>query len=177
MPLPDVTGRAYGPAAVSIDASAVASFVAATGDEAARWQEHAPPSIAGAVLFGVAPLFLSDGDVAGAARTLIHTEQVFRWLRPLAVGEVLEVSGRVTGVRARRSLNLVGFEMSASGPTGGAIRRDRLLQSLWIEGPRFVGRDLYQMLLTDAGDTNGLVDRGVRLGRCVHAQLRLTDHS
>lgn len=113
MTLAEATGRRYGPVPVSIAAPSVASFVTATGDDPARWTEYAPPSFAAAALFAVAPTFLSDDDVVATTRSLIHTDQSFTWHRPLEVGEVLEVEGRVTGVRARRSLNLVTFDVTA----------------------------------------------------------------
>ena len=113
MTLAEAAGRRYGPVPVSVAAPSVASFVAATGDDPERWADHAPPSLAAAVLFAVAPSFLSDTDVVASTRSLIHTEQSFTWHRPLAVGEIIEVEGRVVDVRARRSLNLVKFEVTA----------------------------------------------------------------
>ncbi len=113
MTLAEVAGRRYGPVSLLIAAPSVASFVAATGDDPHRWADHAPPSYAAAALFTVAPAFLSDGDAAGVTRSLIHTEQSFTWHRPLEVGETIDVEGRVAEVRARRSLNLVTFEVTA----------------------------------------------------------------
>jgi acyl dehydratase len=112
MTLAEATGRTYGPATLLVEPSAVAAFVAATGDDPIRWAEHAPPSYAAAALFAVAPSFLDD-PVAGGIRSLIHTEQTFRWSRPLEIGEALAVDGRVADVRTRRSLHLVTFEMTA----------------------------------------------------------------
>jgi len=118
MPLAEISGRRYGPVAVPIVGSSVSSFVAATGDDPDRWARHVPPSYAAAALFAVAPAFLADPDVAPETRSLIHTEQVFSWHRPLAIGETVEVEGRISGVRARRSLNLVTFELTATGEAG-----------------------------------------------------------
>lgn len=113
MTLAEAAGRRYGPVPFRIEPSGVAAFVEATGDDPVRWADHAPPSYAAAALFAVAPSFLGDRAVAGETRSLIHTEQSFRWLRPLEVGETVEVSGVVGAVRARRSLNLVTFEVGA----------------------------------------------------------------
>lgn len=114
----DIEGRSYGPAPVDAGFDGVARFVAATGDHPERWTDHAPPAFASAALFAVAPRFLADPDVASHTRSLIHSEQVFRWHRPLTVGERLEVIGRVAGVRTRRSLTLVtfGFEAGNTEP-------------------------------------------------------------
>ena len=103
MTLAEVAGRRYGPVPVPISDSSVAAFVAATGDDASRWSDHAPPAYAAALLFAVAPAFLEDPDVAPATRSLIHTEQTFTWHRALEVGETVDVTGTVAGVRARRS--------------------------------------------------------------------------
>ncbi len=113
MTLAEATGHRYGPVPFPVDPSAVAAFVAATGDDPSRWGAHAPPSYAAAALFAVAPSFLRDPMVVGETRSLIHIEQSFRWLRPLEVGETLEVEGVVAGVRARGPLNLVTFDLAA----------------------------------------------------------------
>jgi len=113
MSLAEATGRHYGPVPISIAAPLVASFVAATGDDPNRWVEHAPPSFAAAALFAVAPSFLNDPGIAAETRSLIHTEQSFTWHRPLEIGDTIEVEGHVAEVRARRSLNLVTFELHA----------------------------------------------------------------
>ena len=118
MPLVEVSGRRYGPVAVPITGSSVSSFVAATGDDPDRWNRHAPPSYAAAALFAVAPAFLGDPDVVPETRSLIHTEQAFSWHRAPAIGETVAVEGRVSGVRARRSLNLVTFDLTATGEAG-----------------------------------------------------------
>ena len=92
MTLAEVAGRRYGPVPFLAEPSAVAAFVAAIGDDADRWAEHAPPSFAAAALFAVAPSFLGDPEVVAETRSLIHTEQSFRWLRPLELGETVEVA-------------------------------------------------------------------------------------
>jgi acyl dehydratase len=118
MALPDLTGRLLGPVGIQASPDTVEAFIAATGDDRDRWRAHVPPSFAARALFAVAPHFLEDAEVAPFTRSLIHTEQAFAWHRPLAMGEDLEVTGRVTGVRARGRLNLVGFAVAASGPGG-----------------------------------------------------------
>jgi len=118
MTLEHLAGRAYGPVSYDVSRVAVADFVAATGDDRDRWSETAPPSLAGAVLFAVAPVFLADPDVVPFTRSVVHIDQRFRWHRPLAVGEVLEAAGTVAGVRSRGAAHFVTFEVGAGGPEG-----------------------------------------------------------
>ncbi len=121
--LDDLVGKTFGPFAVRIDAGAVADFAAVTGDDPQRWTDTAPPMFANAVLFSAAPAFLTDAAVAPFTKSLIHTEQTYVWQRQLAVGEVLEVSGAVEGVRVRGPLNLVSFSLHAGSDSGR-----------WLEG-------------------------------------------
>lgn len=113
-----VTGRSYGPAVGIVGPDRVARYVAATGDDPANWTEHAPPSMAGALLFEVAPLFLADADVAPFTTTVIHADQVFRWNAPLPVGSPYTVTGVVERVRERAATFWVSF--TASVEVGGA---------------------------------------------------------
>lgn len=116
-------GRAYGPIPISATARAVADFVAATGDDPARWVGHAPPAFAAAALFAVAPEFLDAAGSTGEIRSLLHSEQTYRWHRALEIGETVEVGGRVASVRERGPLRLVAFEVEGAGP-----------ERLWFEG-------------------------------------------
>jgi acyl dehydratase len=118
-----LAGFAVGPAAFAADAGLVAEFAAVSGDDPDRWREWAPPGLAAAALFAVAPAFLEDSRVSSYRRSLLHAEQAFTWKRPLAVGEVLEVRGRVGTVRSRGPLYLASFEVIAAG--GGGT---------WLEG-------------------------------------------
>jgi len=113
-----LAGHVVGPAAFSVEAGAVAEFAEASGDDPGRWRHCAPPAFAAAALFAVAPAFLEDPRVIPYCRSLLHGEQTFTWRRHLAVGEVLEVRGRVGTVRSRGSLHLVSFEVAASGAAG-----------------------------------------------------------
>jgi len=123
MTLDALVGRVVGPAAFCVEAGQVADFVRATGDDAGRWRGFAPPGFAAAALFAVAPALLADPEVGRYGRSLLHAEQAFTWRRALAVGEVLEVRGRVAAVRARGTLHIVSFEVETDGPEG-----------TWMEG-------------------------------------------
>lgn len=109
MNLGDLEGTTYGPVPWRVAVDAVADFVEITGDDPARWAEHAPPGFAAAALFAVAP------DLLGLLyeHSVIHGEQTFSWLGPLEIGALVDVSGTVTRVRERGGVYFITFEMSA----------------------------------------------------------------
>ena len=113
MSLDELTGRRYGPIQVQIHAGQVGAFVEATGDDPDRWRSVAPPSFAGALLFAVAPAFLSDPIVVRDARLILHGEQSFTWHRPLQLDRPLLVTGSVERVRYRGGAEFITFSMEA----------------------------------------------------------------
>jgi len=113
-----VIGRGYGPFNLRLSAAKVSEYVSATGDEAGRWAEFAPPSYAGALLFMAAPAFFVDDDVAPFTRLLIHGEQQFEWLAPLQIGAVISIGGRVERIRSRGGVHFATFAMSVEDSGG-----------------------------------------------------------
>lgn len=118
MSLEEVVGARYGPYAVGISAEKVAEYVAATGDAADRWERHAPPGYAGALLFVVAPHFLDDPRVTPFTGVLVHVDQEFTWHGPLPVGERTMVTGRVDRVRKRSDSYFVTFSAAVDDGEG-----------------------------------------------------------
>ncbi len=102
----------YGPVRYRTCREKVAEYVHATGDDPVRWIDHAPPSIAGALLFTVTPLLLNDERIADVTRSVIHGDQTFVWHGPFPVETDLEVSGRLTKARERSGVVFAGFDMS-----------------------------------------------------------------
>ena len=109
MSLEEVIGATYGPYALAISAEKVAEYVEATGDHADRWQQHAPPSFAGALLFVAAPHFLADPRVRPFTGVLVHVDQDFVWHAPLSIGTAIVVTGKVDKVRERGGAYFVTF--------------------------------------------------------------------
>lgn len=110
--LADVEGRTYGPFPFSVTRERIAAFVAASRDDANRWQDVAPPGFAAATLFLPAPAFFADPDVAPWAGSVIHADQAFTWHAPWSIADDYTVTGRVGRVRDRRGVAFVGFTMS-----------------------------------------------------------------
>ncbi|NNF69140.1 MAG: hypothetical protein HKN01_05160, partial [Acidimicrobiia bacterium] len=112
--LMDIVGRGYGPVSGLVAPGRVAAYVAATGDDADRWRDQAPPSLAGALLFEVAPMFLADPDVVPHTTTVVHADQTFSWHRPIPIGAAYEVEGSVARVRERSGTFWVTFESTVT---------------------------------------------------------------
>lgn len=118
MSLEEVVGASYGPYGVGISAEKVAEFVSATGDSADRWERHAPPGFAAALLFVVAPRFLEDPRVRPFTGVLVHVDQTFTWHAPLTIGASLAVSGHVDRVRSRGGSYFVTFSAAVDTDDG-----------------------------------------------------------
>ena len=116
--LADLIGNTYGPFPIPVTGDRVAAFAAATGDDPSLWSGIAPAMLANVALFAAAPAFLHDEAVVPFTRSLIHSEQSFAWLRPLEIGETLQVSGTVEAARSRGALNLVTFSLTAGSDRG-----------------------------------------------------------
>ena len=121
MSLEDLVGTTYGPFSARISAEQVAAYVAVTGDDQARWVEHAPPSYAGALLFVVAPSFLNDAPVRRYTKLLVHVEQTFAWHRPLEVEEKVTADGVLARVRTRGGVSFATFRSTVRSAEGVVI--------------------------------------------------------
>ena len=121
MALEHLKGTTYGPRRVTISSAKVSEYVAATGDDPDRWVGAAPPSYAGALLFAIAPEFLTSEAVAGHTAVLIHADQVFEWHAPIGVGDVVAIAGRVGRVRERAGVDFVSFEATVQTEAGATV--------------------------------------------------------
>lgn len=118
MSLADLAGMVIGPEPMRVSAERVASYVEVTGDQRGRWGKYAPPSMAGAALFAVAPNLLSHPAVMAEGGAAVHGEQVFSWRSPLRSEETWSVSGEVRRVRHRRGVWFVDFAQSVADRHG-----------------------------------------------------------
>jgi len=114
--LDDLIGTSYGPFPLAVTSDRVAGFSSAIGESG--FVGSVSPMFANVALFAAAPALLEDEVVNPFTRSLIHSEQSFSWLRPLAVGEEIEVVGTVQAVRARGPLHLVTFSLEAGSDQG-----------------------------------------------------------
>lgn len=114
MSFEDYVGRSYGPVAYSTSQAVCDRYVAATGDDPDRWTEAAPSSLAGAMLFAVAPMLLGDPDLGAITTSVIHGEQTFRWAQPIPLDARLTLEGEITRLRERGGVFFVGFDVRVS---------------------------------------------------------------
>jgi len=110
----DLEGQAIGPVDVAVTADRVAFYVDATGDDAARWIDLAPPGFGSVLLFAAADEFLYDRRVLPFTRTLLHLDQSFTYIDAIRAGSTLTVSGTVARVRERAGSYFVTFTAVAS---------------------------------------------------------------
>ncbi len=96
-------------------AEKVSEFLDSTGDDPSRWEEFAPPGMAAALLFVVAPELLSNPVLEGA---VIHGDQSFFWHRSLTIERDLAVTGRVERVRSRGDVAFLTFSLEAADSDG-----------------------------------------------------------
>jgi len=110
----DLVGHKVGPVEVAITADRVALYVDTTGADPVEWQDEAPPGFASVLLFAVADEFLYHPDVIAYTATLLHLDQSFTYLAPMAVGSIAHVEGEIVRVRERSGSYFVTFDANAS---------------------------------------------------------------
>lgn len=117
----DLEGMVLGPQPLHVSRQRVAFYVDATGDQSGRWGECAPPAMAGAALFAVAPSLLSHPAVQAEGGAAVHGEQIFSWKAPLRADATWSVSGEVKRVRHRRGVWFVDFAQEVADGEGGIM--------------------------------------------------------
>lgn len=112
--LDEVVGTVYGPLRYRTCVEKVSEFVDATGDDPGRWVNSAPPALAGALLFVVAPALLADPRLADFTGAVIHGDQSFAWHAPIPLETDLAVSGSLTKARERGGVLFTGFDVEVT---------------------------------------------------------------
>jgi acyl dehydratase len=122
--LSGIEGSEYGPFHLRSTVEKIEEFVVATGDDPGRWEFEAPPGFLSVALFKAAPHFFDDPVVAPHAATLVHVDQTFEWLAPIAQESDLWVSGRVASLRRRGEMAFVTFGLEVAGAQGPVALAD-----------------------------------------------------
>lgn len=119
MSIEDLEGTTYGPYPYRTDPEKVREYGEITGGQVGP--DHAPPSLAGALLFCVAPHLLADDRAGEATRSVIHGDQSFTWHRPIPMGTELAVSGTVSRVRERGGVLFTNFDLEVAASASRVV--------------------------------------------------------
>lgn len=121
MTVADLEGMVIGPKPLRITRERVMSYVEITGDDPQRWGRFAPPSLASAALFAVAPELLAHPAVMAEGGAAVHGEQTFFWKAPLRLEETWAVRGEVKRARYRRGVWFVDFALTVADSEGAVL--------------------------------------------------------
>lgn len=113
----DLQDVVLGPVEVSLDRDRVKFYADTIGSDPNEWAAEAPPGFGSVLLFAVADLFLQHPKVIPFTATLLHVDQTFTYLAPMAVGSTISMQGTITRVRERGGSYFVTFE--AEGTSDG----------------------------------------------------------
>ena len=126
-PSKEMIGRVLSTGSATVDAEHVASFAAALGDTNPEYETVAPPTYPIAfmtqAMSGGMNTFLELGL---NFMTLVHGEQEFEFVRPVKVGETLELTGRIADIyektnSAGATLDFVVMETEGKDTAGKPV--------------------------------------------------------
>ena len=155
--LGDLEGQSFGPYPLRICLEKVKEFTEATGTDAERWVEAAPPAFLSLALFVVAPELLDR--LSG--HTVIHGDQSYSWNGPLGMERDVSVTGTVSRVRERADTHFVTFDLQVTDADGGALAAGT---SLFLVSPEVAGSTTTATPASDAVSSSSpaanVADRG-----------------
>jgi acyl dehydratase len=120
-------GRVLSTGSATVDAEHVAGFAAALGDANPEYEQVAPPTYPIAfmaqAMSGGMNTFLELGL---NFMTLVHGEQEFEFVRPVKIGETLELTGRIADIyektnSAGATLDFVVMETEGKDTAGKPV--------------------------------------------------------
>ena len=126
-PSKEMIGRVLSTGSATVDAEHVAGFAAALGDANPEYKTVAPPTYPIAfmtqAMSGGMNTFLELGL---NFMTLVHGEQEFEFVRPVKVGETLELTGRIADIyektnSAGATLDFVVMETEGKDTAGKPV--------------------------------------------------------
>ena len=112
MAIEELEGTTYGPYPYRTDPEKVREYGEVAGADPNS--DQVPPSLAGALLFCVAPHLLADERAGESTRSVIHGDQNFTWHQPIPTGRELSVSGTVSRVRERGGVFFTNFDLEVT---------------------------------------------------------------
>ncbi len=122
---PAAEGKTYGPVVFVLQEERVRAFRDLFGGPAG-----VPPTFLTAAEFALFPQIMGDPALALDFRRVVHGSQEFEFLRPLQVGEELEVSARIASIRHKGGTGFLNVEMTMRGGDGlpAAVARSTMIE-------------------------------------------------
>ena len=117
----DLDGATLGPVQVALTSDRIRFYVDATGDDAGRWGDTAPPGFGSVLLFAVADLFLYHPRIEPFTATLLHVDQSFSYEAPMRAGTTITMVGTITRVRERGGSFFVTFSATGTDDRGRVL--------------------------------------------------------
>jgi acyl dehydratase len=117
----DLDGATLGPVQVALTSDRIRFYVDATGDDAGRWGDTAPPGFGSVLLFAVADLFLYHPRIEPFTATLLHVDQSFSYEAPMRAGTTITMVGTITRVRERGGSFFVTFSAAGTDDRGRVL--------------------------------------------------------
>lgn len=122
-------GRTYGPATYEVTSEAIAQYAAATLDANPSYRTAepgatpvlAPPAMAFLPCWPVIGEALGDPDLGNEPGQVIHGEQVMRFTRPLAAGDVITTTGTVTKIETKGRNEVYVLTLESCDQSGALI--------------------------------------------------------
>lgn len=154
MAFTDIAGlvdQTFGPRLLHVTPESVADFVDVTGDDPGQWTEAAPPGFMATALFAVAPDLL--GQLTD--RSVIHGEQTFKWIRSLAIGSELAITGVVIRARERGGVHFTTFEIEVRDDQGTVATGSSLFLISGETAPGKAVAERTEPTQDDRGDPRG----------------------
>jgi acyl dehydratase len=123
--MPDAShvGRTYSAPAQVIEGDRAARFAQSiAGDGAIAEPGAIPPTYAAVYLmFPALGQIFGDGEVGLNLAGLIHGEQGFEFLAPVAVGDVVDSEAEIVSVDNKRGMVFIGVDMKATRSDGTPV--------------------------------------------------------
>ena len=127
---PALEGKEYPPISFTATEDHVRRFAAAVGDDGS----FVPPTFVTApeIAAGLAQV-VGDRELGLDLARVLHGEQEYEWLRPVAIGETLEVRSVIESIRSKGALEFLALRTEMLDAGGATVVVGR--SSLVVRGP------------------------------------------
>lgn len=115
---PALEGKWYPPITFTMEEDRVRRFAAAVGDDGS----FVPPTFVTAPEFAAGlTQAVADPELGLDFARVLHGEQEYEWLRPLVVGETLEVRATIESIRSKGSMGFLTLRTEMRDADGSMV--------------------------------------------------------